>query len=209
MRSLLTSSHLALGQLEVLSDLSLARREVSTAWERYRESTIKRFRDGLDFGRVCHGWRARYKAQGSRNGRGFEQLLEQLSIPKTTAYRWITRFEMKNGLRANRNEVKNNPSRVHIQSASHLLVVERISFEFLLTDEQREQFEENVKILGGHKEIAKMFFAFVSEKAREKRAAHVPHTAKMKLAQPPYSDARTIMECNPVAKFVGISPQAS
>jgi hypothetical protein len=159
--------------LQVLPDLALAKREMCTAWEQYKQSTIKRFKDGLDFGRACHEWQAKYKAQGSRNGKGFEHLLEELAIPKTTAYRWIGRYEMKNGLRSMWNEVRDNPVALRTQSPSNSHRIERqTTFNFLLTERQRQKFNEDVKTLGGHKKVAEMFVGFVSQKASEKRAVN-------------------------------------
>jgi hypothetical protein len=163
----------ALIQHEVHADLSLAKLEISVAWEQYKRSTIKRFKDGLDLGRVCQEWRARYRAQGSRSGKGFENLLERLAIPKTTAYRWIRRHEMKNGLSANWNEVEHNSLNRRIHSPSSICCTEkRRSFTLLLEDKRRQQFDEDVKTLGGHNRVAEMVLDFVSQKASERRAAN-------------------------------------
>jgi hypothetical protein len=145
--------------------LHQAKREVSTAWEQYKQSTIKRFKDGLEFGRACHEWQAKFKAQGSHNGEGFEHLLEHLGIPKTTAYRWIKRYEAKIGLRATRNEVEHDPH-------SSPTFKKRSSFDFFLTEERWQQFEEDVRLLGGHKKVANIFLHFLSQKAFEMREAN-------------------------------------
>jgi hypothetical protein len=153
----------------VLTDPLQAKREIKCAWEQYKQSTIKRFTDGLEFGRLCYEWQARYKSQGSRKGKGFEHVLEQLAIPKTTAYRWIKRYETRIGLRATRNEVENGLRRRHKRNTNIQFIDRRISFEFLLTDEQRRQLAEDVKTLGGRDQVAAMFLEFVSQKALEKR----------------------------------------
>ena len=40
--------------LQVAPDLSRAKKEISITWEQYKTSTIRHFKDGLEFGRVCH-----------------------------------------------------------------------------------------------------------------------------------------------------------
>jgi hypothetical protein len=148
-------------------DVSAAKHELNVAWVLYKQSTILHYKEGLDFGRVCYEWRARFKAQGSRTGQGFDHLLEKIGIPKTTAYRWIRHYEVKNGLRARRNEVGNN----HQTGDADLMLEKRTSFHLLLTLEQRNQFEKDIKTLGGHKKVAEMFVDFVSRSAFEKRRA--------------------------------------
>ncbi|HUD65086.1 MAG TPA: hypothetical protein VMQ17_10935 [Candidatus Sulfotelmatobacter sp.] len=152
-----------------------AKHEIASAWERYRESTIKHFNDGIEFGCACRQWQIKYKAQGSRSGKGFEQLLEQLGIPKTSAYRWIRRYEVRQGLRANRNEVKMNATRRDKKGPTALRRVDdRTSFVFFLTEQQRQQFWQDVDMLGGQEEVVAMFLEFVSRKAFEKRASLAP-----------------------------------
>ena len=151
-------------QQEPAIDIPAARHSLTVAWASYRQSTIRHFRQGLDFGRVCYEWRTKYKAQGSRKGKGFDHLLETIGIPKTTAYRWIRRYEMQNGLRAKRNEVgdahQNN-------NGSHLDKV--TSFRFCLTPERRRQFEDDVNTLGGPESVSQIFLDFVARAAFEKR----------------------------------------
>jgi len=92
-------------------------------------------------------------------------LLGIIGIPKTTAYRWIRRFEMKNGLRAKRNEVgdahQNNSGSRHSDKLT--------SFRFFLTSERRRQFEDDVSILGGPESVSQMFLEFVARSAFEIR----------------------------------------
>jgi hypothetical protein len=172
MKDLLLSTEPVSTHLELVPELSLAKEEINIAWERYKLSTIKRFKDGLEFGRTCHEWQLQHKAQGSRTGKGFEHVLEQLAIPKTTAYRWVRRYAMNEALRAKRNEVKNSNLNLHIKSQSNVDALEkRTSFGFLLTDEQRQRFERDVKTLGGRQRVGEIFFDFVSQKASEKRVA--------------------------------------
>jgi hypothetical protein len=151
-------------------DVPVAKQEIASAWDRYRQSAIKHFKDGIEFGRTCHQWQVRYKAQGSRSGRGFEHLLQELGIPKTTAYRWIKRYEMKYALRADRHEVKEHPGNVDNNGAAVIRSVrEKVSFVFLLTDDERLKLRQDMKILGGEKKVAEMFLQFVTQTAYEKR----------------------------------------
>jgi hypothetical protein len=158
-------------EVEVPVDPSIAAHDISAAWEQYKKSTVAHFRDGLQFGRVCHGWQTLYKSQGSRQGKGFDRVLQQLGIPKTTAYRWIRRYQIKCGLRAGRNEVetnrltgdRNDPS---IISRGFL----RRFRDFFPTDEQKQQFQDDVLVLGGYRKVVEMFLWFVSQKALETRA---------------------------------------
>jgi hypothetical protein len=152
-------------------DSLAAKREISVAWEQYKESTIRHYKDGFQFGRVCYAWRSAYTAQGSRSGKGFNRLLAELAIPKTTAYRWITRYELKNGLRAKRNEVDGKHRLVHAVAQKNSHIVEgQVCLYFPLDGERRHQFEEDVNALGGYERVSEMFVDFVSWKASEKRA---------------------------------------
>jgi hypothetical protein len=147
-------------------DLAMARHSLSVAWTSYRQSTIQHFREGLEFGRVCHEWRAQYKAQGSRKGKGFDHLLEAMSIPRTTAYRWIRRYEIRNGLCARRNEVREDHQN-HAGDRSDKPIV----FRFSLGSERQKQFEDDVTILGGREKVTEMLLDFVARSAFEKRKA--------------------------------------
>jgi hypothetical protein len=76
---------------------------VGTVQTKYDKALLKM---GLEFGRACQEWQAKFKAQHSRSGISFEHLLEHLEIPKTTAYRWMQRYEAKIGFLASSNEVE-------------------------------------------------------------------------------------------------------
>jgi hypothetical protein len=179
----------AVAKIEVQLDVSAAKLELNVAWEQYKQSTIKHYHHGIEFGQVCYDWRTRYKAQGSRSGKGFDHLLEQIGIPKTTAYRWIRLYETRNGLRARRNEVEDNDLKIDVDATCNIPSAERrTSFHFLLTEERRHKFEQDVDTLGGHKRVAEMFLEFVSEKAFEKRKTSV---ANRKSAWPDGSMRRT------------------
>jgi len=147
-------------------DQYAAKQEISIAWEQYKESTIRHYKNGVEFGRVCHEWRSAYTAQGSRSGKGFNRLLGEMAIPKTTAYRWIRRYELKNGLRAKRNEVESKYRPVHADTQKQSHIVEgQVCFSFFLDEERRYRFEEDINALGGPEQVAEMFVDFVSWKA--------------------------------------------
>jgi len=148
-------------------DVAEATHSLSLAWGSYRQSTIQHFKHGLEFGRVCYEWRTRYKAQGSRRGKGFDHLLKTLGIPKTTAYRWIRHYQMRNGLRAMRNEVEST----HQNHDDHSRSEKPTLFRFFLTEKHKKQFEHDVNTLGGREKVIQMFLHFVARSALEKRAA--------------------------------------
>jgi hypothetical protein len=151
-----------------------AQREIAAAWEWYRQSAIKHYRDGLEFGRICYQWQIRYKAQGSRKGKGFEHLLQGLNIPKTTAYRWIKRYEIKCEHRANRHDVDSTRARQGTKSPILLTSVPvTTSFTFVLSKQQLRDFQEDVKLLGGERRVSAMFLKFLREKALEARSVAV------------------------------------
>ena len=160
-------------------DVAAARRSLSVAWGTYRQSTIQHYREGLDFGRVCYEWRAKYKAQGSHKSKGFDHLLVAIGIPKTTAYRWIRRYEMKNGLRAKRNEVADARHNQEDPSRSE----KPTSFRLFLSSERRKQFEEDIETLGGSEKVSEIFLDFVARAAFEKRSADALIVKKLHYAR--------------------------
>ena len=160
-------------------DVDAAKHSLTIAWASYRQSTIQHFRQGLDFGRVCYEWRTKYKAQGSRKGRGFDHLLGTIGIPKTTAYRWIRRYEIKNGLRAKRNEVGDANRNYNGNCRSDKVTL----FRFFLTSERQRQFEDDVNILGGSESVSQMFLEFVARAAFEKRQRMAPSRKQQALPQ--------------------------
>jgi hypothetical protein len=155
------------------ADLCLATEEIGSAWAQYRRSTVRHYRDGIDFGGVCREWQQTFKAQGSRKHEGFERVLAQLGIPKTTAYRWIGRYEVTMRLRAIRNEV--GSSKAIATSANSSGSINRIkkyfSFNLFLAPAEERQFEEDLELLGGRRQAADLFLECVSQKALAKRLA--------------------------------------
>ena len=57
-------------------------------------------RHGLESGRLCYDYRAKYGEQGSRTGGGLAQLLRKLNIKEGKAYYWVAAYEESIGERA-------------------------------------------------------------------------------------------------------------
>lgn len=72
-----------------------AQAEINTAWVAYQKNE----KHGLEFGRVCCEWRNAIKSKGGygTKGKGLVQLLDELSIPKSTAYWWMNRYKASIG----------------------------------------------------------------------------------------------------------------
>jgi hypothetical protein len=155
-------------------DVDAARHSLSVAWNSYRRSTIRHYAEGLEFGRVCYEWRTTYKAQGSRTGKGFDHLLGTIGIPKTTAYRWLRRYELRHGLRATRNEVR----RAQHDEVDTYGAKRPTSIHFFLDSQRKRQFDEDITILGGPEKVAELFLEFVARSAFERRAANGVPTQK-------------------------------
>lgn len=81
--------------IESIADATAAEREILSAWREYQITE----KYGLDFGKVCCKWRDKVKSKGGggTKGQGLVQLLDELSIPKSTAYWWIDRYEVSIG----------------------------------------------------------------------------------------------------------------
>lgn len=149
--------------------LSFADREIGNAWAQYRRSTVKHYRDGLEFGKVCCEWQNAFRAQGSRTGQGFERTLERLNIPKTTAYRWIRRYKIKMTLRVETNEVTLHPDNSAPALTLSSTHKKRFSFHLLLTPAEKERLDKNIELLGGASNVSGLFLDFVSQKVSERR----------------------------------------
>src|SRR5215469_6691762 len=80
---------------------------IKAAWEKFQEADRYRAERGLEFGKAMYEYRAKHSSQGRRtdlatsseSGTSWLELLEKLSIPKSTAYDWIHRYEESIGLR--------------------------------------------------------------------------------------------------------------
>ena len=79
-----------------LKELALA--EIKAAWQR-----IEKY--NLEFGKVLCEWRDRFKAQGFRKeGDGVSPILDELGIPKSSAYFWMFRYEVSTGAKTAKPE---------------------------------------------------------------------------------------------------------
>jgi len=68
----------------------LAQQEISTAWQSHKQN-------GLAFGRTCHEWGEKFKAQGSHNGSAFQNVLNSLEIPRHIADFWAMKYKASIG----------------------------------------------------------------------------------------------------------------
>jgi hypothetical protein len=72
--------------------------EIKAAWQR-----IEKY--NLEFGRVLCEWRDKFKAKGFRKeGDGVSPILDELGIPKSSAYYWMNRYEISIGVKSARPE---------------------------------------------------------------------------------------------------------
>ena len=72
--------------------------EIKAAWKKIEKHN-------LEFGKVCCEWRDKFKAPGFRKeGDGVSPILDELSIPKSTAYYWMNRYEISIGAKAAKPE---------------------------------------------------------------------------------------------------------
>lgn len=76
---------------------SMTKAEVQRAWAAYQTTE----KHGVELGRVLCVYRDAHKSKGGfgSEGKGLTQLLEELSIPASTAYWWINRYEISVGLK--------------------------------------------------------------------------------------------------------------
>jgi hypothetical protein len=155
----------------------LGEKELSQAYQRVRKANKLHRESGLEFGRLCYAWREQHRKQGARNDQdtpndqGFEALLRKLRIPKTSAYRWIGRYEeeeSKNAPRTTWHEVGTNPQKQRKPKSPPEGNSIRLEGD-LPPGYKRQQWEDDVKLLGGYKKVGEMFFSFVRETAIEER----------------------------------------
>jgi hypothetical protein len=72
--------------------------EIKAAWQK-----IEKY--NLEFGKILCEWRDRFKAQGFRKeGDGVSPILDELGIPKSSAYFWMFRYEVSIGAKTARPE---------------------------------------------------------------------------------------------------------
>jgi hypothetical protein len=75
-----------------------AQREIAAAWHACQQGE----KLCIEFGKVCCEWRDNFRVKGFKGnakGKGFIPILEQCSIPKSTAYWWMEKYEISVGLR--------------------------------------------------------------------------------------------------------------
>jgi hypothetical protein len=79
-------------------DMASATQTVTAAWKAYQKSGEPL---GLKFGEEFYDWRKKFKSKGGNGtkGRGLIQLLDELNIPRSTAYYWSERYEISIGLK--------------------------------------------------------------------------------------------------------------
>ena len=68
----------------------MAQTDIGTAWESHKHN-------GLAFGRQCHEWGEKFKAQGSRHGSTFQEILKGLDIPRHIADYWADKHKASIG----------------------------------------------------------------------------------------------------------------
>jgi hypothetical protein len=72
--------------------------EIEVAWQK-----IEKY--NLEFGKVCCEWRDKFKAKGFRKqGDGVSPILEELGIPASTAYFWMSKYEISIGVKPTKPE---------------------------------------------------------------------------------------------------------
>jgi hypothetical protein len=72
--------------------------EIKAAWQKTEKYN-------LEFGKVCCEWRDKFKARGFRKeGDGVSPVLDELGIPKSSAYYWMNRYEISIGVKSARPE---------------------------------------------------------------------------------------------------------
>lgn len=142
--------------------------ELKQAYQRLIEANDAHRQRGLDFGKLCYQLREQHSNQGSRKNQGFEAVLNRLAIKKTTAYRWIKKYELKHGLRATRYEV--NGKQQKQTKPRPPAITRHVALDGdLPAGYEREKWDEDVKMLGGSKKIWPMFVQFVQQQAEAKR----------------------------------------
>jgi protein gp37 len=72
--------------------------DVERAWAEYKPTE----EPGIALGKALYAYRETHGSKGGRSskGAGLGKLLKELSIPRRTAYFWIDRYEIENGLKA-------------------------------------------------------------------------------------------------------------
>jgi hypothetical protein len=107
--------------------------EIKAAWQK-----IEKY--NLEFGKVCCEWRDKFRAQGFRKeGDGVSPILDELGIPKSTAYFWIFKYEVSIGAKT-ANPQKQKPEAPPIWTPA---------------DEKRANRSDPIAGIDGYKLLAK------------------------------------------------------
>src|SRR5438045_1625623 len=82
--------------LESRDNIAVPRQKIASAWHAYRRDGEPL---GLALGRVLCEYRDDHRSRGGNGtkGQGLVQALDELNIPKSTAYFWMNRYEVSIG----------------------------------------------------------------------------------------------------------------
>ena len=127
--------------------------EIKAAWQR-----IEKY--NLEFGKVCCEWRDKFKARGFRKeGDGVSPILDELGIPKSSAYYWMNRYEISIGVKSARPE-KQKPEAPSLWTPA---------------DEKRANRSEPIACMDDYKLLAKKMLEAGFCELLKKKAADQSH----------------------------------
>jgi hypothetical protein len=127
--------------------------EIKAAWQR-----IEKY--NLEFGKVLCEWRDRFKARGFRKeGDGVSPILDELGIPKSSAYFWMFRYEVSIGAKTARPE-KQKPEAPSIWTPDN---------------EKRANRSDPIGCMDGYKILAKQMLEVGYCELLKKKAADQSH----------------------------------
>jgi hypothetical protein len=139
--------------------------EIKAAWQK-----IERY--NLEFGKICCEWRDKFKAKGFRKeGDGVSPILDELGIPKSSAYYWMNRYEISIGAK---------PAKPEKQKPEALL-------PWTPDNEKRANRSDPIGCMDGYKILAKQMLEVGYRALLAKKAADQSHLwaakdwAKLKL----------------------------
>jgi hypothetical protein len=126
--------------------------EIKAAWQKIENYN-------LEFGKVCCEWRDKFKARGFRKeGDGVSPILDELSIPKSSAYYWMNRYEISIG--AKPKLPKQNPEATAFWTPAN---------------EKRANRSEPIAGIDGYKLLAKKMLEAGYRELLKKKAADQSH----------------------------------
>lgn len=139
--------------------------ELKQAYQRLIAADKALTERGLEFGKLCYELRKQNKKQGNHSREGFEAVLQRLSIAKTTAHRWIRRYEEKKGLRAKRHEASTKTTKPkQAADSQHVGLEGNLPAKY-----PRSKWDADVETLGGQKKVWLLFCEFIQKQADAKR----------------------------------------